>query len=351
MFPYPPFTIANALSKENLEPEENTDCNVLDNSSQKAQVESKNALNHIPGAPTISLTLSSVYAFLQNELATPLLDELYPNLWLVARKSGRSIDALHAQKAKGREIVVTENAGLHLCWKDDRVYVKPIPECLLNYQVWTKYLGAVQRSTDTSPPMARLFDQSAALGFLRSYAFLIRHPSDFKLALEASLIPTACSWTQWSKFIANFHIVPDESVAQRYHYGQLRLSRLNWAVRLFRPQSASNIWFYHLPIWSISAYVEQSLAPLVFCFGSLSLVLSSMQVMLAIPTDSLGWPTKDSAVQSEMKAFWVFSIIMLFFSGLTWVLLFVGPAAAFLWQFSWGYKHRNTWVRGEKIVA
>lgn len=41
--------------------------------------------------------------------------------------------------------------------------------------------------------------------------------------------------------------IDDGQVAQRYHYGQLRLSRLNLAVRTFQPRNAPSAWFYKIP--------------------------------------------------------------------------------------------------------
>src|SRR5436305_1098792 len=90
------------------------------------------SLSSIPGQPTIPLDQTTVDVFLSQELNTPVLDELYPRLWFVARKSGASIDPLHQQKAKGRDIVPTENPQLHLIWYHDKIYLKPIPECLLS---------------------------------------------------------------------------------------------------------------------------------------------------------------------------------------------------------------------------
>jgi hypothetical protein len=49
----------------------------------------------VPGQPTIYLDQMTVGKFLAQELNTPILDELYPRLWLVARKSGARIDPLH----------------------------------------------------------------------------------------------------------------------------------------------------------------------------------------------------------------------------------------------------------------
>ena len=89
-------------------------------------------VTHVPGGPSISLTPTGVCDFSMSELSTPVIDELYDRLWLVARKCGRSIDPLHRQKVKASEIVANEDAYLHLVWHYDHIYVKPLPLCLLN---------------------------------------------------------------------------------------------------------------------------------------------------------------------------------------------------------------------------
>lgn len=60
--------------------------------------------NLIPSAISNFLLPNEVYDYLSSELTIRLLDELYAHLWLVAKKSGHQIDALHPQKAKGRSI-------------------------------------------------------------------------------------------------------------------------------------------------------------------------------------------------------------------------------------------------------
>jgi hypothetical protein len=162
---------------------------------------------HIPGNPAISLLLNEVYDYLSNELATPLLDELYAHLCLVAKKSGHHIDALHTEKVKGRSIIPTEDPMLHLIWNRNKVYVKPVPLCLLNYEFWVRYLQPLKRALSSEnslpvpkipEPAASVFDSSIAIGFMRSYASLIKSLLDFAIAKETYLIPTDIDWIQWS---------------------------------------------------------------------------------------------------------------------------------------------------------
>jgi hypothetical protein len=194
-----PFLESSALSKQRLIPLQNHgQPSPHQKSSSPPADKSDKTISHIPGEPSIGLTQIAVCKFLTSELSTPLLDELYDGLWLVARKSSKSIDALHRQKVKGREIVATEDAHLHLVWYHDKIYVKSMPLCLLNYDFWTTYLPLPVDSTSSDKetfairqaPLAPMFDRAAAVGFMRSYALLVRHHVDFILARESHLFPT-----------------------------------------------------------------------------------------------------------------------------------------------------------------
>lgn len=346
--PLSPFPLSKALSNDRLKTPSQEP--LAQPRPLPLSDESNKPIGHVPGEPGTDLTRASVYDFLTSELNTPVLDQLYNHLWCVARKSGKSIDPINIQRMKAREIFATEDASLHLVWHRDRIYIKPMPLCLLNHDFWTNFLALPvadtasdqPASTCSQSPLEPVFDRRIALGFMRSYALLVRHQVDFVLARNAHLFPARFEWAEWTGFIAYFRQLEDEDVAPRYHYGQLRLSRLNWAVRLFRPSLAQTKWFYTIPYWSTEIYVERSIAPIVFGFASLSLVLSSMQVLLAVPDDGLSWSCVDSSSLLAMKrAFWVFSVIMLLLSVLMWALLFAIPAGALIWQMTWGFQNRG----------
>ncbi|KAH0545444.1 hypothetical protein FGG08_000445 [Glutinoglossum americanum] len=260
------------------------------------------SVSRIPGQPSMPLRGDAIFGFLQRELGTPVLDDLYPQLHLVGRKSGKHIDPLHVQAIKGRRIVVTESPGLHIVWFYSVVYVKPIPPCLLNYDIWKTYI--CHRSNQCPPRVAALrgaigssvlpfCSLGAAYGFLRTYAFLIQHHSDFRLAVRTSLLPDDVDWPSFSRFISRFRDISDRDVSRRYRFGQLRLTRLNWAVRLIRPRSANGSWNYHGTSWQTGQYIERFYGPLLFGFGSATMVLSAMQVVASIPGGnaqfSTGW--------------------------------------------------------------
>jgi hypothetical protein len=327
--PFPPSCAPNI---DRLSPHDET---ASQNASPQAESTAR-YITFIPGDPAVSLFPKAVHDHLSNQLETPLLDELYEKLWIVAKKSSRNIDPLHTQRVKGRSIIPTEDAKLHLVWYHDKIYVKPVPVYLLNHDFWTTYLQPLKEHGQSQ---SHTFDRSVAIGFLRSYALLVSCRLDFLLAKEVHLIPDDVEdWSQWSQFISHFRYITDESVAKRYHYGQLRLTRLNWAVRIFSPRHTSTIWFYELSQWSITDFVKSVTVPLLFLFASLSLALSSMQVILSVPVDDpwfhgLG----DSGLQNLSRAFWVLSITVMLGLFVVWFLFLGIPLTALAWQISWGY--------------
>lgn len=331
----PPFTRADGLDDSRLEePHERIPNAVYSASSHTPQPE-HGLIDYIPGEPAIPL--AGIEDFLQRELATPILDELYNVLHIFARKLSSNIDALHVQNLKGRRIVPVENPRFHLIRQEKSVFIKPIPVCLLNYDFWTQYLAS-----NLHIPTGILHESDCyranALGFLRSYSHLIQHQSDLRIAKEHGLIPEDITWAEWSKFIHGFRLLGDENVARRYHYGQIRLTRLNWAIFIFRPKSAGNrLRFYHESPWSALAFVQHAAVPLAFIFASVSLILSSMQVMLSVPDDSLlsGGIGKDG-LRKVQQIFWWFSILTLLFAALSSALLVFIPVLIIMYQITWG---------------
>ena len=252
------------------------------------------------------LSSSVVNEFLRYELDTPILNELYPHLWFVGKKAGDRIDALHKQRIQGRNIVLAEDPALHLACDFYTVYLKPVPQCLLNHAFWEKYLLpskleylSDQQSVDTH---SNLHICRTALGYLRSYSLLIQHESDYAIAQRTEVIPKDISYHDFRRFILSFRHIPDEFVSPRYHYGQVCVNRLNYAVRLWQPSSKRGMMFYgyHEHSWLIGGYLKRCGTPVLFLFAAFSVMLSAMQVALAA-LDRDTWP-------AFVTASWAFSI-------------------------------------------
>ncbi|KAE8366387.1 hypothetical protein BDV27DRAFT_156001 [Aspergillus caelatus] len=160
-------------------------------------------------------------------------------------------------------------------------------------------------------------------------------------------MPEDIGWSQWSRFIAVFRGIDDEDVAKRYWYGQLRLTRLNWVLRILSPRSGANGWFYHEPHWSTIPYMRRAVVPLVFMFAGIYLMLSSMQVMLAVPSDSLlslgGASTGE--LEKMQVIFWGFLLATVFFSSVSLALLILIPLIVIVCQLSWAIRHKPEKLR------
>ncbi|KAI9855735.1 MAG: hypothetical protein M1824_005895 [Vezdaea acicularis] len=231
----------------------------------------------LPGQPGIELDSQRFFSYLEHELFTPDLNKMSPCLWLVATQSSSHISPLHEQIVRGRQIIITENPELHLVWVSNRVYIKPVPPYLLSYAFWQFYLATGEEAWSPFTNDEGQFVRKAALGFMRSYYYLVRHESDFRIAKATHLIPAEVEWPEFVSFFSGFANVLDTDVTPRYHFGNLRLTRLNfWAkVVLHR-------WSFHEVYWQYEAYFARFYAPLLFIFGVFSVVLSAMQVGLAV---------------------------------------------------------------------
>ena len=212
---------------------------------------------------------------LELELLTPELDTMSPYMWMMATQSSANINALHRQMVKGRKILITEDPQLHLIWLQDRIHIKPLPKCLLSHAFWKDVL--LTPSPEFGPRQPDIV--KAALGYLRSYRYLIRHESDLYIAQrdDLRLVPKEITWEQISRFLADLGSIHDEAVSSRYAFGELRLSRLNFYGKFILRR-----FHYERLHVQYGSYFAQFYAPLLFVFGLFSLALNAMQVEVAV---------------------------------------------------------------------
>ena len=231
-------------------------------------------VDSLPGTPRVKLDQDSFAGDIAKELLTTDLDLLQPWLWLVATQKSSHIAALHDQIVRGRNIVITEKPGLHCVWNEDRVFIKPMPRWLMSHAWWR----FVKKSSEgMGPPGNCEWDEicRAALGFTRSYYYLVIHESDFDLAQHHKLIPRDITFEAFHNFIDTFGDIQDTSVSLRYTFGDLRLSRLNWLAKshLGRLHYLKVHRQYH-------TYFSRFYGPLLFIFGVFTVVLDAMQVTI-----------------------------------------------------------------------
>ena len=178
--------------------------------------------------------------------------------------------SLHHQQAHERKIIVNEYPGLHLVWYYDRIFVKPIPVYFFSAEFWTYIRKADERV------------HRAAVGFMRSYYYLIQFELDYDQACEKKLIPKIHNgsdryptYVEFCRFIEQFSEIKNDETCRRYHYGELRLTRINRAATLRKGKLA---YFHIYPQWS--SYLQHFFAPVIVVLGGCSVIMNAMQVNL-----------------------------------------------------------------------
>ncbi|KAF2019801.1 hypothetical protein BU24DRAFT_431467 [Aaosphaeria arxii CBS 175.79] len=208
----------------------------------------------------VRLVKADVQAFLEFELDVTRLNVIHDWLWLVGLPT--SPRALHYQRLKKREIVVTEQLDLHLVWRPTRILIKPLPRFLLCPQFWQCSIC----------PDRDLY--CVALGFLLSYVALIEREVDFHIARSLDLIPSDLTWAGWLALAEEISHTP---VNRRFFYGELRLGRLNWIYRLVLGKPRG----YLSGCTTYGAFMRDNVNSLITLFAYTTIVLSAMQVGLS----------------------------------------------------------------------
>lgn len=258
-----------------------------------SKVSSNNTLH---GYPFIKLdSTPRVKQFLENELWSEDLETMAPRLWIMTTFSSGNINPLHRQRVKGREIVVTEEPRLHLVWIHDRIFIKPLPQYLLSHAFWKIY---IEKGLSQPEHLCK-----AATGFLRTYRYLIQHESDFHIAQQdhLRLIPKNVDWPSFCRLISELSNIEDSAVSNRYCYGELRLTRLNF----YAPFLLGKFHFEQVH-GQYGDFFGRLFRPILFVFAVVSTILNSMQVALAADQrQSFHW----EAIWHVSRYFSIFSLV------------------------------------------
>lgn len=259
---------------------------------------------------------------INRELNVDRLTKIERHWWLIGRPQPPR--PLHRQVAMGRDPIIDEQMDMHLVWNTGRIYLKPLPRFILCDRFWDRYLTCQNTGCSCSAPTLgslspnntastragllapsrsnreknrpqthclRGVNRRLALGFLVSYLALIRHESDFAIALDKGLIPKEVTWPAWhalSRRILDTSSTRTEGeiyqhVDKRFIYGDLRLSRLNKVYRLTLREPLRGY------VFSDQRYVDfwrRNLGTLTSTLAYMVIVLTAMQVGLA--TTELG---------------------------------------------------------------
>lgn len=271
------------------------------------------SLVSIPGYPYEHHDQQGIKSFLDDQFGTPALNELFPLLWLVATQKHHHISALHHQLIRGREILITDEPKLHLLWYYRTVFIKPIPEYIVDDNFRKTYIDG-----SNDPELIK-----AVNGFLRSWSYLIKCQADYDIALELKLLPKQWrdgeeEFSKISGFLLPFRSVHMlDGVTKRYHYGELRLTRINFYNRFYRLE-----FYYHKTHEQYGSYFGRFMDPFLVIFGSVSVVLSAMQVILATAsTEELG--AAERRLQKTTRWFSVACICLILGAILLFLVLLV----------------------------
>lgn len=258
----------------------------------------------LPGYPDISMDSALLPEFLLDDLRCTDLDQIASRLWLMTEQRSSNISPLHRQKVKGREIIVTEEIKIHLVWFYNKVYIKPLPRYLLTQDFWHHDIFQSSKSTDSAGHMI----MASALGLMRSYAHLIQYESDFRLARcdSLALIPESITWTQWRRLRSKLLTIRDADVSERYHFGEIRLTRLNFYCKLllYKP-------FYYRTHRQYGEYFASFYPPLLFVFGIVSIMLGAMQLAATVEEYDAHWPGLISLYRISSACVMVFTSMLL----------------------------------------
>jgi hypothetical protein len=118
--------------------------------------------------------------FLYQELWPNDLEKIATKLWWMSKQDSGNISPLHRQAVKDRRVIITEDPKLHLGWIDNRIFLKPLPH-LTSYTFWHEYMN------DESKHSGITNLRKAALGYLRTYFYLVQHESDLRIAQDPAL--------------------------------------------------------------------------------------------------------------------------------------------------------------------
>ncbi|KAG4259309.1 hypothetical protein FPRO03_12985 [Fusarium proliferatum] len=114
--------------------------------------------DHDTGKPFI---VSASCTGAKTDLSVEKLNKIHGWLWLAGRPMPPR--PLNYQQASSCEIILNENAGMHLVWDvSRRIFLKPLPRYLLSYKFWQNNLAADHEF------------YKSAFGFMLSYAALIQ---------------------------------------------------------------------------------------------------------------------------------------------------------------------------------
>lgn len=188
------------------------------------------------------------------------------------------VKPLHRYTMEGYDVLYAERMDLHLLKFSTKLMLKPLPEYMLDYDFWESWI--------CNEGEGKSGWWKAAAGWLLSYVWLINTPLDLQLAHDHHIVPKFIEWVWWKQFVSDFMQHVDinalDQVNERYHFGDLRLGRINSVYR-------TRFFYSHFVrgyLYGYNRYVvffQRNFSWILIVFVFFSLVLSAMQVCHHLP--------------------------------------------------------------------
>ncbi|CAI4211605.1 unnamed protein product [Parascedosporium putredinis] len=223
---------------------------------------------------------------IKDDLNVKRLNEIHR--WLKLAGLSMPPRSLNYQRARLRSIIACEQTDMHLVWAPGYIFIKPLPDYLLDAKFWTDHLTGDKDL------------YGLCMGLLLSYTALIQYRSDFVIAKNEGLIKDSLEWEDWVKHSAAVLAQTNPTVNKRYKYGELRMSRLNkilWAHFQLRG--------YRFPY---QTYGEMFISNMVPIAGATIYALASAAHLqnhhpLKAPTTRTGAKGKQNSTTTEYNRF------------------------------------------------
>lgn len=297
---------------------------VLDPASRLLPASSQTS-QHLLIRPT-----QDISSFLKKDLCVDRLNHIHQYLWLAGRPMPPK--PLNYQLATSRQIVADQRIDMHLVWESSqRLHIKPLPRYLLDADFWVEHLmtcdgpccANTQGNHVASDPATKCTQDiyKCALGFLYSYASIVRFECDLSIAHDHHLLPRDITWENWLRLthqLLDSGATNPDNINPRYLYGELRLSQLN---KIYSFLCGSPLKGYQFTYQTYGELFRDYLGPITAATIYIALVLTAMQVGLA--TSHLGG---NESFQSASWGFTIFAIlgplIMVLLAGVVGVFQF-----------------------------
>ncbi|KAF2004680.1 hypothetical protein P154DRAFT_519160 [Amniculicola lignicola CBS 123094] len=262
----------------------------------------------LPDAPRIPLDSCKLVSHCLSDLDVTPMQALGEKLWWAGPTD--IIRPLSEHTTIERRIHLTEDPTMHCVWTNGTIFIKPLPLYLCSYAFWEYLLDPLN---DGVNPEEREKLKLTSLGFLKTYAHLIQHRSDFNLARRLDLLCSfdGVDFETFSRFIMAFEALPNGDVSIRWRFGELHLDTLNFYSAIFLRK-----WHRQRFENRYGTYFSRFFPVILFVFALLSVILSAMQV---ITGSRQMWETDNKGLKRTLGIFEWFAT-----EAIAWSLAFGG---------------------------